>query len=301
MDFGKLEDISNVDFTLSPDHPHNKRVLCLPPAASPQIYVGPPIWSNKDWLGKIYPSTAKDKDFLFHFARQFNTIELNVTHYQIPTQTTVQRWVESVEGTGFVFCPKWPQEISHDRQLLSSEVLIENFIQSAWYFGKHLGATFLQLAPYFGPWKMDVLEEFLEQIPVGFPLTIEFRQPKWFEGEAWAEVLELLSRYNVGTVISDVAGRRDVVHMSLTKPVLTLRFVGNDLHSTDYTRVDAWVARIKTWLTNGLQKAYIFVHCGENSHAPELTKYWIEQLNRHCHLQLSPPRIQPKVVQGSLF
>jgi uncharacterized protein YecE (DUF72 family) len=267
MDFGKLEDISNVDFTLPPDHPHTQRVLALPPATSPKVFVGPPIWANKDWLGKIYPSTAKDKDFLYHFARQFNTIELNVTHYQIPAESTVKRWVESVAGTEFLFCPKWPQEISHDRQLLSSEALTEAFVQASLGFGKHLGTTFLQLAPYFGPWKMDVLEEFLAQIPAGFPLAVEFRQPKWFEEPVWSEAMDLLSRYQVGTVISDVAGRRDVVHQSLSTPILTLRFVGNELHPTDYTRVDAWVARVRAWQGAGLQKAYIFVHCGENSRA----------------------------------
>ena len=101
--------------------------------------------------------------------------------------------------------------------------------------------------------------------------------------------------------MSDVAGRRDVVHMGLSNSTVTLRFVGNELHPTDYSRVDEWVQRLKNWFETGLSTAYIFVHCGENLHAPELSSYWIEQINKHCHFALLAPRIQPKVIQGSLF
>ncbi|TAE37582.1 MAG: DUF72 domain-containing protein [Runella slithyformis] len=300
MDFGKLTDISGVDFTLPFTPRFTQEVLQANAPKPAQVYVGPPVWSNKEWLGKIYPTAAKEKDFLGHFARQFNTIELNVTHYQVPTAATVTRWREAVPPH-FKFCPKWPQEISHERQLTGSEILIQNFVETIQGLGKNLGTTFLQLPPYFGPWKIDVLEKFLTQLPPHFPIAVEFRNEKWFAEPVWNQTLQLLQRLGVGTVVSDVAGRRDVLHQSLTTPALTLRFVGNELHPTDYTRVDAWVQRIKVWLADGLQMAYVFVHCGDNNRAPELTKYWTEQLNRHCGLALQVPHLQPKVIQGSLF
>ena len=115
MDFGKLDDISNVNFTLPAAHPFTHQVLKNASGNNSTLcFVGPPIWSNKEWVGKIYPTTAKEKDFLYHYTRQFNTIELNVTHYQIPTEATIQRWREA-SAPGFRFCPKWPQEISHER------------------------------------------------------------------------------------------------------------------------------------------------------------------------------------------
>ena len=313
MDFGKLTDISGVDFGLSADPVFTKNTLQnyqSPPHKQltplelginkPQIYVGPPIWANKEWTGKIYPNSAKEKDFLYHFARQFNTIELNVTHYQVPNAATIERWREAVTPD-FRFCPKWPQEISHERQLLGCEPQTEAFMSAVLGLEKNLGTTFLQLAPYFGPWKFDVLEKFLRQILANFPLAVEFRHPKWFEEPVWTQTLELLSSLGVGTVMSDVAGRRDVLHLALTTPALMLRFVGNELHPTDFSRVNEWAKRLKTWIEAGLQTATIFVHCGENIFAPELSKYWIEQLNQECGLTLKAPVIQPKVVQGSLF
>ncbi|MEZ4905865.1 MAG: DUF72 domain-containing protein [Spirosomataceae bacterium] len=108
---------------------------------SPQCFVGPPIWANKQWVGKIYPSNAKEKDFLYYYTRQFNTIELNVTHYQIPNEATVQRWKEAAHKD-FRFCPKWPQEISHDRQLIGCEALSQAFTQAVLGLGENLGTTF---------------------------------------------------------------------------------------------------------------------------------------------------------------
>ena len=302
MEFGKLNTISGIDFTLPPDNPITKLVLGNYKPQKPQIFVGPPVWSNKDWVGKVYPTSAKEKDYLFHYARQFNTIELNVTHYQIPSQSTIERWKESVSGTDFKFCPKWPQIISHDAQLQRCEGQINEFIENVSALDNHLGTTFLQLAPYFASQQLPVLEKFLEQLPKGFPIAVEFRHQDWFSNEkTWQKTLEVLQKYQVGTVITDVAGRRDVLHQSLTTPTFTLRFVGNELHKTDYERVDAWVQKIKNWLDEGLQTAYIFVHCGGNRLAPELTKYWIEQLNKQVDLSIIPPKFLPKVVQGTLF
>lgn len=302
MDFGKLNDISGIDFTLPPDHPSTSLILGKSMHQKAHFFVGPPVWANKDWVGKVYPTSAKDKDFLYHYARQFNTIELNVTHYQIPSQTTIERWRESVSGTNFKFCPKWPQIISHDAQLQKCESQIQEFVESISALKPYLGTTFLQLAPYFIPSQTHVLEEFFKQLPKSFPLAVEFRHPDWFNNEkTWQKTLDLLQKYEVGTVITDVAGRRNVLHQTLTTPTLVLRFVGNELHPTDYKRVDEWVQKIKSWLEKGLENAYIFVHCGENVFAPELSKYWIEQLNQNCNLSLIPPKFLPKIVQGTLF
>lgn len=36
------------------------------------------------------------------------------------------------------------------------------------------------------------------------------------------------------------AGRRDVAHMNITVPKTMIHFVANDLHETDYKRLDDW-------------------------------------------------------------
>jgi hypothetical protein len=78
--------------------------------------------------------------------------------------------------------------------------------------------------------------------------------------------------------------------------------VGNNLHPTDYTRIDAWVTRIQELIELGLQSAYLFIHQpDENEATPELILYLIRALNKACGLHLKAPKIYRPPVQGSLF
>lgn len=298
MDFGKLADISKVDFTL----PKNGPLFLSESEGKPlEVFVGPPIWANKPWVGKIYPHDAKDADFLFHYAQQFNTIELNVTHYQIPNDNTISRWKSQV-GKDFKFCPKFPQSISHERQLVGAADSTDHFVGQILKLEENLGITFLQLPPYFGFSRLTVLINFLKTLPKDIEIAVEFRHESWFESEKnWERAVLALADVGVGTVITDVSGRRDVAHMSLSTDTLTLRFIANNLHETDFTRADEWIFRIKNWHAAGLKKAYLFMHTEENILAPEMSNYWVEQLNAELNLQLKPATIQAEVVQANLF
>ncbi|NEM96485.1 DUF72 domain-containing protein [Pontibacter burrus] len=302
MDFGKLQTIAHVDFTLPADNAGTQVVLQQhKQEAKPEVYIGLPVWVNKAWAGSIYPASMREKDSLLWYGRQFNTIELNSTHYHIPGPTTIDRWRNSVPR-GFKFCPKFPQLISHEGPLRNTQSITTAFFEAIAGLEDNLGSSFLQLPPYFGPDQLPDLEAFLRFIPESIPVTIEFRHPDWFTDEvAGQELFELLEKYEVGTVITDVAGRRDVLHMRLTTPAAMIRFVGNGLHPTDYSRIDAWVQRLKLWFDSGLQQLYFFVHEPDNTLAPELAIYLIGQLNEVCGLNLKVPKKYIQPVQGELF
>lgn len=78
--------------------------------------------------------------------------------------------------------------------------------------------------------------------------------------------------------------------MRLTTPSAFIRFVGNGLHPTDYARVDDWVQRIKLWMGQGIHKVYFFMHQHEEIYSPELGRYVIQQLNKHCGTAIPEPR-----------
>lgn len=308
MEFGKAADLAAVDFTMPPDHRFNQKIWdVVEPTAHPRVYIGGPIWANKTYVGKIYPTNAKEKDFLHHYTRQFNTIELNSTHYQSPTPAMIDRWKEEAADSPirprFVYCPKFPQTISHDRALIAAESLTEEFVNAVLNLEEFLGTTFLQLPPAFGPDRWPLLQNYLKSLPDDLEVAVEFRHPDWFSSEAvWQRTLEGMYALRRTLVMSDVAGRRDVLHMSLSSPVLVLRFIANDGHPTDFSRADAWVKQLKIWFDQGLQTAYLFIHGGEeNDTTPELIRYWVRKLNAVCGLNLSEPNLRPEVVQGSLF
>ncbi|WP_375443894.1 DUF72 domain-containing protein [uncultured Fibrella sp.] len=313
MDFGKTTNLDTVTLSLPPGHTFNARIWTdVTPTKQPNVFIGGPVWANKDYVGKVYPSTAKEKDFLHYYVRQFNTIELNLTHYQIPTQGMIDKWKTEAAGavaerknvgTSFLYCPKFPQAISHERLLQGAENLTAEFVNAIFGLEEFLGMSFLQLPPMFGPDKWPVLERYLSDLPDDLDVAVEFRHPDWFKSASiWGQTLERLHALHRHTVITDVSGRRDVLHMGLSSPVLTLRFIANEGHPTDYTRTDEWIQRLKSWFDKGLQTAYLFVHGGgDNDTAPELIRYWVRQLNEHCGLNLREPVLQPQVVQGSLF
>jgi len=100
-----------------------------------------------------------------------------------------------------------------------------------------------------------------------------------------------LKELGIGAVITDTAGRPDVLHMQLTIPKTFIRFVGNSLHPTDYTRIDHWAKRIKKWIDGGIDEIYFFMHMHNEATSPELTKYVVEQFNKVCRIDLSPVRL----------
>ncbi len=275
MDFGKLPSIDHVDFRLPADPEANARLLSATPGRSNtlNLYLGCTGWGMKEWVGTIYPNDAKPKDYLRYYAAQFNTIEHNTTHYRIPDIATVQKWY--AESTpDFRFCPKIPQTISHSRDLGLGGGQISLFCDVIQLLGEKLGACFLQLPPYFGPDRLGQLDAFLHQFPRSIPLAVELRHEAWFNNPAHgSRLFDLLESRGAGAVITDVAGRRDVLHMRITAPFAMVRFVGNNLHPTDYNRLEEWAQRLSYWQSLGLAEAYFFTHEPDNLHAPEAAAF----------------------------
>lgn len=280
MKFGKLSDISTVDFQLTPPEASNASFLAVHATNDLKVYIGCTGWGMPSWVGEWYPKGTKSKDFLAVYAKQFNTIELNTTHYRIPTEEMVRKWCQAVPSD-FRFCPKVPQRISHSKQLGLGGPQLPLFWESLRTFGSYLGPSFMQLPPYFGFDRLSQLQQLLAIWPEEFPLTIELRHESWFAEATrineWSTVLRSLG---IGAVITDVAGRRDVLHDQLTQPFSIVRFVGNGLVPSDYARADAWVERILHWQQVGLQELYFFPHQPDNERAPEMCAYLVTQLQQ---------------------
>jgi uncharacterized protein YecE (DUF72 family) len=293
MEFGKLHDLTNVDFTLPPDPPENRNVLSAQLKTKSQkpkaCYIGATGWSMPEWKGKIYPAKTKTADFLHHYTRQFNTIELNTTHYRIPDSAMIEKWYAQ-SAADFRFCPKVLQRISHAADLGRSNSLTAEFCESLAGLKEKLGPCFIQLPPYFGPERLGVLEDFLKTISL--PLAVEVRNERWFDDpQHFNQLFDLLEKYGVSTVITDVAGRRDVCHMRLTTDKVLVRFVGNNLHPTDYARIDEWVERLENWFSQGLSEVYFFTHEPDNLLAPDLAIYLFEKMKKPDGTSVRGPKI----------
>lgn len=298
MEFGRVlaEELNSIDFSLPAESTFNKKILNGRPAKNPKVYVGCAKWGRPEWVGKIYPPKTKEKDFLQHYVQHYNSIELNATHYRIWGEAGIKKWAEKAKGMDFKFCPKMYQGITHRGGLKGKEFLINEFFRGIVAFGEHLGPVFVQVSDSFSPNRKKELFDFLASLPKDLHFFLEVRHPGWFsKAEIFSEMLTTLTSLNIGIVITDTAGRRDCAHMHLTIPKAFVRYVGNSLHPTDYTRIDTWISRMKYWLDNGLEELYFFMHMHDEATSPELTVYLANKLNKEGELNL----IKPKFISGN--
>lgn len=301
MEFGKLDNVDHVDWALPPD---DKKALSYLPQFQPKprrYFLGTPTWGSRTWLGKIYPSDAKSHEFLHFYSRAFSTIELNTTHYRLPTTELVKGWCEQVPKE-FRFCPKFPQTISHERNGILDQTLLQEWQRALSDFGENLGVSFLQLPPYFSYEDRAVLHRFIEAWPSELPLALEFRHTSWFTNNTILPALvDYLQKKNVGLVITDVAGRRDVLHTSISAPFVLLRFIGNEMHPSDLSRVDDWSERLKHWSQIGLNQVYFFAHEPDDIMCPELSEYVTNKFNEVLGTEWESPLKQGQDKQVTLF
>ncbi|OQP49843.1 DUF72 domain-containing protein [Niastella populi] len=293
MKFGKLpeSELNTVNFSLPADPPGNKKILGGEKRSQVKIRIGCPQWGVPGWVGKIYPPKAREKDFLDNYVQHYNCIELNATHYKIYDKTAIAKWAGKAGERDFIFCPKLYQGVTHQGGLLGKNAMIAEFLQGVSAFGKHLGPVFMQLSDSFGPARKEELFTFIKSLPKEITFFLEVRHPDWFALEqVRKELFNTLYLQQTGAVITDTAGRRDCAHMHLTIPKAFVRFVANSLHASDYVRLDAWIERIISWVEQGLQELYFFVHMEEELYSPELIIYFTDKLNTACGLQLLQPK-----------
>ena len=293
MEFGRVSEaeLEAVDFSLPPEPVFNKAILCGKPAKNAKVYIGCAKWGRTEWVSKIYPPKTREKDFLKHYVEHYNCIELNATHYKIYGENGTKKWAEKAAGKDFLFCPKMYKGVTHFGSLKGKDFISNEFLRGIMGFGEHLGPVFVQVSDTFSPKRKEELFGYLASLPADLQFFLEVRHPDWFSKEKERDDLfNFLRDHKIGAVITDTAGRRDCAHMYLTVPKTFIRYVGNSLHPSDYTRTDAWVQRMKYWLGKGVEELYFFMHMHDEATSPELTVYLVDKVNKECALTLKAPR-----------
>ncbi len=153
-----------------------------------RLRAGSSGWSYPQWKGHFYPEKLAAKDMLHYYAERLATVEVNNTYYRMPKPGVLEGWAGEVPD-GFSFVLKAPQQITHFRRLRDVGDAVAYFLKTAAVLGPKLGPIFAQLPPNM---KKDVplLADFANLIPSGTRLSIEFRNPSWFDDEVFALLRE---------------------------------------------------------------------------------------------------------------
>ncbi|MEM9897239.1 MAG: DUF72 domain-containing protein [Bacteroidota bacterium] len=284
MKFGVVDNPEEIDFSLPDDH-HDTEQILNGDGSLCDIYVGCAKWNRQDLKG-FYPRGTKDE--LAYYAQQFNSIEMNATFYNDFSANQIEKWVERTPDE-FMFFPKVHRIISHIKRLKDVESSIIRYTENIRSFGRKLGMCFLQLHDNFSPENYDRLETAVSVWPRDLPLAVELRNAGWFSSaDISNRVYSLFEKYKVSNIITDTAGRRDLLHMRLTRPDAFIRYVGSN-HQSDYSRLREWAEKIQKWKAMGLRSLYFFVHQNTEVASPLLSIYFIKQLNEVLGTDLKVP------------
>lgn len=211
------------------------------------LFSGTSGFAYASWKPDFYPAKVASKDFLKHYATRLNAVEINYTFRQLPSASTLEKWVEATPN-GFVFACKAHQRITHILRLKESE-FVSVFLKAIdpLRTARRLGPVLFQLPPNF---KCDVtlLTSFIEKLPAEIQCALEFRNASWLTDE----VYRLLEKHRIALCLAE-SEKFEVPQ------VITAGFVYVRLRKEDYTAEERAEisARIQRLLDDG-RNVYVF-------------------------------------------
>lgn len=188
------------------------------------IRIGTSGFSYKDWVGPVYPAGMKQSEWLPFYAREFDTVELNVTFYRLPSARNLDAWL-SRTPTDFKFSVKAFRGLTHERETPDFPAFADSIRPFA-EAGK-LGCVLVQFPNSFQPIpeNRDYLRRIREEL-AEFPLVAEFRHVAW----ARPEFINQLKVLHLGYCCVDEPALRGLMPpLALaTSPVGYIRFHGRN-------------------------------------------------------------------------
>jgi uncharacterized protein YecE (DUF72 family) len=150
------------------------------------------------WKRRFYPAGLPASEWLSHYARHFNTVEINASFYRLPEARVFERWRDAAPA-GFVFAVKFSRFGTHMKRLLTPRATIRRFLLRARRLGSRLGPVLVQLPPKWAP-NLPRLDAFLAAAPRDVRWVVEVRDARWL-GDA---LYELLHRHEAALCLHDL-------------------------------------------------------------------------------------------------
>ena len=216
-----------------------------------QLFVGTSGWAYPSWKPDFYPQKLAQTKFLSHYARQLNTVEVNLTFRQLLKETTAQKWIAETPEN-FRFGIKAHQVITHIKRLKNAADFVARFfstVEPLAQAGK-LGPILFQLPPNL---KADpqLLGDFLATLPRAVPTAFEFRHESWFADD----IFSVLKQHNRALCVAETEER-------VTPDVVTADFAYYRYRKPEYSAEEraAMLRRMHEHLAAGRDTFAYFKH-----------------------------------------
>jgi uncharacterized protein YecE (DUF72 family) len=199
------------------------------------IRIGTSGWHYAHWEGLFYPEKLPKSKWFEHYAKDFDTVEINNTFYQLPKKQTFELWHKQAPKN-FLYTVKANRYITHLKRLKEPKEPLGRFFERVQLLKTNLGPILYQLPPSFHK-DLDRLEGFLQALPKGRQAIFEFRHKSWFSDDTY----ELLDRFSTGFCVHDMAGVP--APRVVTGDIIYVRFHGaTGKYQGNYTK-----AVLKNW------------------------------------------------------
>lgn len=210
------------------------------------VHIGTSGWCHPLWRKTFYPKELPEEGFLRHYAMHLRSVEINRCFYQVPERETLLSWRNDVPA-GFVFTAKAISTITHRRKLKEPAVPLAEFLQTINALNDKLGPILFQL-PAGWRFNRERFYDFLESLPAGFRFAFEFRDPSWYNAEAY----EALTQIGAALCMFDSEGKSSPKH--ITADFIYIRFRGpGKRYRRRYATamLSGWAGAISAWLDQG--------------------------------------------------
>jgi uncharacterized protein YecE (DUF72 family) len=232
-------------------------------------HIGTSGWSYRHWENVLYPPNLPPSERLAWYLPRFQTVELNSSYYRWPRRTAFQSWRRRLPE-GFRLAVKAPGLLTHVQRLYAPESWLAWIEESLARLGDHCGPLLVQLPPTL-PYDYARLAYFLEQVPDGRSVALEFRHPSWHQESVFA----LLERYRAAYCV--MSGAHLPCVLRATAPFVYVRLHGPDSHhlyAGSYSEDDLrwWADRIREWEAIGKEVFVYFNNDGDGNAVRNATR-----------------------------
>ena len=191
-----------------------------------RVFIGTSGWAYSSWKSGFYPQALPQRKFLEYYATQLNSVEVNYTFRQLPTESMLTDWLAAT-GADFRFSFKAPQKITHILRLKGCSDAVAALARALAPVkaAGRMGVVLFQLPPNF---KADLprLDSFLVEANThGLRMAFEFRHSTWFCDEVYA----LLRHHSVALCVAESEDLE-------TPDIVTAQFTCYRFRKSGYTR-----------------------------------------------------------------
>lgn len=205
-------------------------------------YVGCSGWFYWNWRKGFYPPASQPDEWFDHYARAFNTVELNAPYYSWPTTAAVKAWRSQARKRGFAYTVKVNELITHTRRFSRTAELVKDFGLIADLLGPVMGCFLFQFPASF-KYSRARLDRIVTQLDPAQRNVVEFRHKSWWNKRVYETFR------GAGIVFCSCSGPRLPDELIVTAPDIYIRFHGTKRwYRHDYTRdeLKVWADRVKS-------------------------------------------------------